>query len=194
MSIKQSIAKAILTLTGWKYKEAVVPPEAQRCMLVYAPHTSNWDWFWGTVHMMAWGVPMKVVIKKAWTKFPFGLVLKPLGAVGISRSTDKKPDKKNQVFRLASVYKDYEKIAFVITPEGSRSLRKQWKTGFYHIAKLAKVPIVLISADVRAKKVKFGPLLSPEDDLETVMKQMMDFYKDAVAFYPENFALDERYS
>ncbi len=194
MQVKQTIAKLILRLTGWDYKQVSVPPESKRCMLVYAPHTSNWDWFYGTLHMIAWGLPLKVVIKNAWLKFPFGLVLKPLGAIGITRDIDKKKSKKNQVYRLASVFKDHEEIAFVITPEGTRSPRDEWKTGFYHIAKLANVPIVLISADAPGKKVWFGPTQYPSDDLETVMRNMMDFYKTAVAFYPENFKLDKRYS
>lgn len=193
MKVKQKIAQVILKLLGWKYYNANVPKESNRCMMVYAPHTSNWDWFYGTMHMMAWGVPMKVVIKRSWLKFPFGLVLKPLGAIGITRDIEKTKTKRNQVFRLASVFKDHEDIAFVITPEGTRSLRTEWKTGFYHIARLAKVPIVLISANVKTKEVMFGPILWGHDELDTVMRQMMNFYKDAVAFYPENFSLDQRY-
>ena len=176
---------------GWKLVGKPVPPETFRCVFVYAPHTSNWDFYYGVICMLAWGVPIKVAIKKFWTKFPFGLIVKPIGGVAIDR---KRGAGRNQVELLAKIFDDYEKIALVITPEGSRSLRKEWKTGFYHIAQKAKVPIVTLSGDFKTRTVQFGPVFKGRQSLEEVMRQTMAFYKkEGGPKYPEKFSVDVRY-
>lgn len=193
MGLGKLFCKGLLKLHGWNYKDVVVPKEAERCMFVFAPHTSNWDWYFGTLHMIAWGLPIKVVIKESWLRFPLGLILKPLGAVGVNRGLKNYSSKKEQFQRLASVFKQHEKIAFIITPEGSRSPRKRWKTGFYQIAKKANVPIVTLTSNFPAKKAWFGPVYYPDQELEEVMTSMMDFFSKSTAVHPDNFALDERY-
>jgi len=191
--IKKTIAKLLFKFHGWKLVGKPIPIEAQRCVFVFAPHTSNWDWYLGTLCLMAWGVPMKVVIKDFWTKFPLSIAIKPLGGVGIDRSPNPDGTKKNQVEKLASVFEHNEEIAFVITPEGTRAPRNQWKTGFYYIAQHAKVPIVTLGANTTTKTIEFGPVFQPGETLDVVMTEMMEFYKGSVAIYPENFKLDERY-
>lgn len=182
----------LFKLHGWKFPEGPIPKETDRCMFVFAPHTSNWDWYYGTLFIWANGLKMKVVIKKFWTKFPLSLVIKPLGGVGVDR---KKTDSKaKQIDQLADIFNRYEKACFVITPEGTRGPRKRWKTGFYYIAKKANVPIVTLSADFLKREVKFGPIYDPnKQSLEEIMRSMMQFYKDCGPVYPENFMLDERY-
>jgi len=191
--LRQAIGKILVKISGWKRLNDV-PAEAKRCVFVFAPHTSNWDWYYGTINMFAWGLPIKVAIKNFWTKFPLGLLIKPLGGVGIDRSKKANHNKEDQVNQLAALFDQYDEIAFTITPEGTRSLRTKWKTGFFYIAHKANVPIVMISANCENKTVKFGPVLDPQSGLDQVMKDMMNFFSDAVAFYPENFSIDERYA
>ena len=190
--MKRSIAKFLFYIHGWKLVGPPIPNEVYRCMFIFAPHTSNWDFYYGVVAMMSWGIPVKIVIKNFWTKFPFSLVVGPLGGIGIDRS--KKRNKENsQTNDLAPVFDKYEKIAFIITPEGSRSLKKEWKTGFYQIAKLANVPMVTLKGNYKARTVEFGPVYYPSQDLEEVMRSMMAYYNDSVAKYPSKFSLDQRY-
>lgn len=191
--LKQKIARILFRWHGWKLVGRPIPPETHRCVFVFAPHTSNWDFYFGTLCMMSWGIPIKVAIKKFWTRFPFSLVIKPMGGVGVDRSA-KRHDKDSQVRNMAAVFQHYEKIAFVITPEGSRDRREQWKTGFYHIAQTAQVPIVTLSGNFAHRTVEFGPVFLPGTDLDIVMTEIMRFYKGAVALYPEKFALDERWA
>ena len=144
--------------------------------------------------MLSIGAPVKVVIKKFWTRFPFGLVVKPLGGVGIERPSGADRSQFNQVEMLAALFRKYERIALIITPEGSRSLRTQWKTGFYHIARTAGVPIVTLTGHYGNRTVEFGPVFSGDESLETVMRAMMVFFRKGGPVKPEDFALDERYS
>lgn len=142
--------------------------------------------------MISWGIPIKVAIKNDWMKFPFGWFIRSFGGVGIDRS--KKLNKTEQIENLTKVFDQYQDIAFIITPEGSRSLREEWKLGFYYIAKEANVPIVTLSGSYKSKTIEFGPILDASEPLEVVMKKMMNFYKDGEAKFPENFSIDKRYA
>jgi len=194
--IKQQLANIVRNFHGWTLVGNPIPPEVKRCVFVFAPHTSNWDFYHGMMNMFAWGIPVKVAIKNFWTQFPFSLLINPLGGVGIDRSKKTEANKGTQINNIAAVFKKYEEIAFIITPEGSRSKRTKWKSGFYHIAKEADVPIVIMTANYENRQINFGPVLYPETvDLETVMQKVMAFYKThGRAKFPDDFALDERYS
>ena len=168
---KQKLRNAIRNFHGWKLVGDPIPPEVKRCVFVFAPHTSNWDFYHGMMNMFAWGIPVKVAIKNFWTKFPFSLLIKPMGGVGIDRSKKTAENKGTQITNIAAVFKKYQEIAFIITPEGSRSKRTQWKAGFYYIAKEARVPVVIMTADYKTRHITFGPVFYPErEDLETVMR------------------------
>ncbi len=194
MKLSQYISRTIFRLHGWRLVGKEIPKEVSKCVFVFAPHTSNWDFYHGLLCMKGWGVPIKVAIKSSWTRFPLGLMIRPLGGIGVDRSANKFSNVKSQVNMMASVFQKYERIALVVTPEGSRSKRTQWKTGFYHIAKSAGVPIVIFKGDFSKKEIEFGPVFSGEESLDEVMRSMMEFFKDVVGRHPENFALDVRYS
>lgn len=183
----------IMRQAGW----TITPPPAavQRCVLLAAPHTSNWDYVFALLTMRALNVPMKVAIKNFWTRFPVGLLVKPLGGIGIERNQQHLgAGSSGQVHMLAEVFRRHEHIALIITPEGTRSPRNKWKTGFYHVAQEAQVPIVLAYADYRQKSCGFGPVLDYALPKEEVMRLIMKFYAHKVARYPQNFSLDSRYS
>ena len=80
----------------------------------------------------------------------------------------------------------------MISPEGTRSLNKNWKTGFYYIAQKAKVPIVLGYADYKTKTAGLGLVIYPEEVTKD-MTSIMDFYKGMEGKFPEKFQLDEKY-
>lgn len=182
----------VLKLAGWRISPP--PPEVQRCVLLAAPHTSNWDYVFAVLTMRALEVPMKVAIKSFWTRFPMGLLVKPLGGIGIQRHQDHLgAGSAGQVHMLADLFNQHSSIALIITPEGTRSLRSKWKTGFYHIAQEANVPIVLSYADYHTKTCGFGPVISTALSKDEVMVQVMAFYADKVARYPHKFSLDARH-
>ncbi len=191
MGLKKAISSILVKFHGWKLIGTPVPPEAQRCVFVFAPHTSNWDWYYGTISMFNWGLPMKVAIKDFWMKFPFGFFVRRLGGVAVDRSSTKGF---SQVEKMASLFETNDKISFVITPEGTRKKRVRWKTGFFHIAHKAQVPIVMLKANFPGRTVEFGPVLDTNEGIDKVMTDMMDFFRDCGPIRPEYFALDERWS
>jgi 1-acyl-sn-glycerol-3-phosphate acyltransferase len=95
---------------------------------------------------------------------------------------------------MAELFEQHQRIAVMVTPEGTRSLRKQWKTGFYYAALKADVPICLGYLDYANKIAGVGPVIYPSGNLETDMRQIMDFYRPIQGKHPELFSLDERYA
>jgi hypothetical protein len=93
---------------------------------------------------------------------------------------------------MISLFNKNKDFVLVITPEGTRSRREKWRMGFHHIARAANVPICLGYVDYKLKKAGICKLIQPEN-LETGMKEIMNFYKSIHPKYPENFSIDKRY-
>ena len=187
------LARLILRIFGWTLNEDV-PKEAQRCIMTAAPHTTNWDYIITRIAFFVLDIPVKIAIKDFWTKFPFGIIVRPLGGLGIDRSP-KDPDKprRSQTEQMAEFFKHYDQIAIVVAPEGTRRLRKQWKLGFYHAACMAGVPITFGYLDYEKKVASVGGVLHPIGDLEKDMPKLLKFYATIKGKYPSKFMLDERF-
>lgn len=193
--MSRAIAKFLLSLFGWKVDETV-PPEAQRSVMLAAPHTSNWDAILTRVAFYVLGIPVKIAIKDYWTTGFWGIFVRPFGVLGIDRSPkDPNNPRPSQIEQMAAFFGQYETMALVIAPEGTRRLRPQWKMGPYYTAKLANVPITFGYLDFKTKTAGVGDkALYLTDDLAADMRVVMDFYKDITPKYPEKFMVDERYS
>jgi 1-acyl-sn-glycerol-3-phosphate acyltransferase len=67
-------------------------------------------------------------------------------------------------------------LQLIVPPEGTRRKTRYWKTGFYHIATAAQVPIVMAYMDYARKTSGLGPVLYPTGDLEADMLTIKAFY------------------
>jgi len=187
------IAKLFLKLIGWRVQENM-PEGIERCVMIASPHTSNWDFPIAKAAFILMGIPLKFTIKQSWFKFPFNLIFGPMGGIPINR-TPKKPgeERPSTVEAMASLFEEYDKLAVMVTPEGTRSLRTEWKTGFYHVAKLAGVPIGLGFLDYKEKLAGVGKVIYPSDDMEKDLREIMAFYQTITGKHPEKFSVDTRY-
>ncbi len=189
----ESFAKFLLWLHGWKIDKNV-PKEAQRSVVIAAPHTTNWDGYFVRVAFWVLKIPVKIAIKDNWTKGLIGSLTKRAGFLGIDRSKkDPNKPRKSQTEQMADFFKQFDEIALVIAPEGTRTLRKEWKLGFYHVAKMANVPITFGYLDYEKKMAGIGGVIYPTDDMEADMKKIMNFYKNITPKKKSYFSLDERY-
>jgi len=180
--MKRLFGRFMLKLMGWKI-DTNVPPHFKKCVLVMAPHTSNWDYFIG---MMAfWGVyqiEIKQLIKKELFFPPFSWVLKSLGGIPVNRQGATK-----LTITVAEMYKQSKELTVVFTPEGTRSYNPKWKKGFYYIAKEAEVPICIGYLDYSTKKGGILPLdFILSDDVEMDVKKIQEIYKQFKGKYPKN--------
>lgn len=176
----------VLNLFGWK-TTGTIPPEIKKCIVIVAPHTSNWDFFVGFFGYMTIGIKAKYLIKKEAFVFPLGPIVKALGGIPVDRSRSS-----NVVQQVGDMFKNEKELVITITPEGTRSLVNNWKRGFYYIAEHAKVPVVLGILDYRKKIVGIGPVLYPTGNYEKDIREIEAFYMNATARHPEKFNLSSQ--
>lgn len=187
------IAKFFLWLMGWKV-DPNLPPDVRKSVMIAAPHTSNWDFPYCRAAFSVLKIPVRFTIKDSWFKFPFNLIFGPLGGIPINRRPRKPGEERPSTTQaMADLFTDREELVVLVTPEGTRSLREEWKSGFYHVAKMANVPITLGYLDYEKKIAGVGKTIYPSDDMEKDMREIMDFYKHKAPKHPEKFSLDKRY-
>jgi len=88
------------------------------------------------------------------------------------------------VARSIQAFRENPQMVLVVPPAGTRRKVMYWKTGFYHIARGAKVPIVLGYLDYRRKVGGIGPVVYPTGNMEADMEIIRNFYADIAGKYP----------
>jgi 1-acyl-sn-glycerol-3-phosphate acyltransferase len=181
-------------LKGWKIDPNVPPEVFENCLLTAAPHTTWWDMLYTFVAMEILGVPMRFTIADKYAVWPIKKPLERMGAIWIDRSPKSSDAPRlSYVEAMIELFKTDKAIAVIVTPEGSRSYREKWKTGFYHVAKGAGVPIGLGYLDYGKKLAGVGGIVHPSEDMEEDMRKVMAFYATIQPKFPENFSVDKRY-
>jgi 1-acyl-sn-glycerol-3-phosphate acyltransferase len=181
------IAGFILKLIGWKVSGSV-PDHIKKCVIIAAPHTSNWDFIIARIIYWRLGVPVKFLIKREAFDHPLGGLVKRIGGIPVDRRKSN-----NLVEQVAELFDHYDVLNVIITPEGTRKLVTEWKKGFYYIALKAKVPIVIGFIDYKNKIGGFGPVLYPSGNYDSDFEIIRNFYLDKTARHPEKFNLSPMY-
>jgi len=171
-------AKFILWVFGWKVNQSI--PKEKSYIILVAPHTSNWDFIVGRLVIGSLKVPQRLLMKKEMFFFPIKYLLKALGAMPIDRKKSMK-----MVDYIVQMFDEKDDFVFAITPEGTRSYVQKWKTGFYHIAVKANVPIVLGKIDYKRKESGLSDVIYPTGNFEKDFKQIIDLLKDVEGRNPE---------
>ncbi len=174
------LARWFLKTTGWT-TEGTRPVEP-RFVLIAAPHTSNWDLFYLLALATTFDVKVSWMGKHGLFRPPLGWFMRRVGGIPVIRH-----ESRNLVSQMADAFADAESLALVVPAEGTRSYVAHWKSGFYHIARKANVPIVLGYLDYARKRGGFGPALHLSGDVKQDMDEIRDFYTDKIGRYPEQF-------
>ncbi|WP_087543933.1 1-acyl-sn-glycerol-3-phosphate acyltransferase [Acinetobacter sp. WCHA29] len=189
----EKLAEKSLNLMGWELDNHW-DLNVDQCVMIAAPHTSNWDALYARLALKALGVNVRLTIKDSYMKFPFGPFVRAMGGIGIDRSVKQEGQARPSMVQLMSdLFKTHPKLVMLVTPEGTRAKQEQWKTGFYHVATNAGVPIALAYMDYAKKKTGVGKIVYPTGDYEKDMVEIMSFYADINAKFPEKFSVDQRY-
>lgn len=179
--IGKFLAKVLFKISGWKLKGNLTP-ENRRCVMIAAPHTSNWDFVYARAAFYLMDAPIKVTIKKEFMRFPIGGLLRYMGALPVDRSRNTK-----MVDAMVRIIRETKgDMCVMVTPEGTRKYQPRWRRGFYHVALGAGVPIVLGYLDYAKKEAGVGPTLYPSGNIEEDMAFIMDFYRTKTGRFPEN--------
>ena len=179
--MKKLLSKLFLKIMGWKLV-GKVPKEVKKAVLVCAPHTSNWDFPFALASFAMADLKVNYFIKKSWFFFPMNFFFKATGGVPVDRSKNR-----GLVDSMTLLLKESDEMIVAVPAEGTRSWVPKWKTGFYHIAKSAKVPIVMGFIDFKNKEVGFGPTYNISGDFEKDMSIIQGFYKYKTPKFPNKY-------
>ena len=177
------LSQLIVWLMGWKITGSI-PPDIKKCVILAAPHTSNWDFIVGRLAYFTLGIPVKFLIKKELFVKPVGGLLKKMGGIPVDRGR-----RNNLVDDVAALFGHHSVLNVVITPEGTRKKVDNWKKGFYYIALKANVPLVLGFVDYKTKTTGFDGVIYPSGDFEKDFVLIQAFYKTKTAKHPLMFNL-----
>ncbi|HEU19286.1 MAG TPA: glycerol acyltransferase [Deltaproteobacteria bacterium] len=172
------ISSFLLRMFGWR-KEGNLP-DIPKYVMIGAPHTSSWDFPITLAYAFAFKVKVFWMGKETLFRRPFGRFMRWCGGIPIDRTKSN-----NTVAQTVQLFNNLEKLVMIISPEGTRKKVGSWKTGFYHIADGAKVPILLGFLDYRRKAGGFGPLIFPSGDMINDMEAIRGFYETVTGKHPE---------
>ena len=178
--MRKWIARAWLRATGWEPDGDA--PTAPRFVLIAAPHTSNWDLIYMLAFAELYGLRISWMGKHQLFRPPFGTLFRVLGGIEIRRH-----ERGDRVALMAEEFAQRETFALVVPSEATRGWAPYWKSGFYHIARGAEVPIVIGFLDYGRRRGGFGPALLPSGDVKRDMDQIRAFYADKSGKHPEKF-------
>ncbi len=170
-TLLRGLSLAFLKLAGWKV-EGSLPPECPKCVLIAAPHTSNWDLPYTLMVGFALRLNLYWMGKESIFRPPFGAFMRWLGGISVNREKSS-----NLVAASVEALRAADgQVQLTVPPEGTRSKVRYWKTGFYHIAQGAQVPIVMAYMDYARKVSGLGPVFHPTGDIERDMETIKAFY------------------
>ena len=165
---------------GWSVK-GNISNRPDKFIVVVAPHTANSDFIIGILARAALGIhSTKYLGKSQLFKFPYGIIFRALGGYPVERTKNN-----NLVDSVTEIFNNHDKFSISLAPEGTRSKVSRLKTGFYHIAKKANVPIIPVGFDYSTKTVVAGDPFYPTDNIEQDFRLLFSFFADIKGKYPE---------
>ncbi len=180
--ILQFLSIVGLRLFGWR-AVGKVPKGFRKYVIIAAPHTSYWDFPLFVLIVFALRMNLNVFIKHTLFIGPLGWFLRYCGGVPV--------DRRAAGARVRQTVQEFEKnddMVLLITPEGTRSPQPNWKTGFYHIASEANVPIAIAFVDTAARRAGIDHFFTPTGDLDKDLSEIKAFYDARRGLKPENYA------
>ena len=180
--IFQVLSILVLGLFGWR-AVGKVPKDIRKYVIIAAPHTSYWDFPMFLLVVFALRLNLNVFIKHTLFIGPIGWFLSYCGGVPIDRRAAGA-----RVRQTVQEFENNNDMVLLITPEGTRSAQTNWKTGFYHIASEANVPVAVAFVDTAARRAGIDHFITPSGDIDKQMAEIKAFYDTKRGVKPQNYA------
>lgn len=175
-----AVGRLAMRITGWKL--AGTFPDVPKFVMLVAPHTSNWDFFIGLFARLALGIDASWIGKDSIFRWPVGGLLRSLGGIPVDR---KSPH--GVVYQLVGEFSAREKMVFALAPEGTRKRVEHWRSGYWHVAHDARVPLVPVGLDYKMRIVFIGPSFMTTESLEDDERRLRAFFAGVHPKRPENY-------
>ena len=177
--LKRMIGHTYLKAAGWKVTGE--RPPIHSYVIIAAPHTSNWDMPFMLAFAFIFDIPVRWMGKHTLFKPPFGSFFRRLGGMPIVRHRAG-----GVVGQMVEQFRENDSLVLMVPAEGTRGHVEYWKSGFYHIAREAGVPVVLSYLDFAKKEGGIGPAIEITGDFSADMDKIREFYAGMQGFKPEN--------
>lgn len=168
--ITRAIARMLVGLLPWRLTGDF--PDIPKLVLIAAPHSSNWDGVVGISSALAMGLRATWMGKDTLFRFGLGGLMRSFGGIPTDRRNPR-----GAVGQMAELFKTRERLWLCLAPEGTRKPVQKWRTGFWHIAMEAGVPILQVGIDYAGKRFVVGPLYHPTGDKDRDMAALYDFFR-----------------
>ena len=179
----QWLGRTVLSVLGWKVHGKISDEFNQKKLVVIvAPHTSNWDGILGVAAIAGLDARITFIGKHTAFRYGLGAFLRYMGGIPVDRN---KPggiiqDAINQI-------KGINSSLIGMSPEGTRSKVKEWKTGFLRIAKELNTKIIPASLDFAKKEILLGKAFTPSGDNMKDIRDLKDYYSVFTARHPDKY-------
>lgn len=184
--IVRRIILAIWYVQGWKVVDPL-PKHLKKYVLAGAPHTSNWDFVFFTGATHDEGVKPNFMGKHTLFTGMMRNFMFDMGGIPVDRTA-----KANATEQVAAEFAARDELALVIACEGSRKSDGKWRSGFYHIARAANVPIVPAFADHASRIVSFGPPLIPTGNYGEDLLKLAEWFRTKLPDYERFKVLEQQ--
>lgn len=174
------IGTTLLSVTGWRVEGEI--PDMKKLLVVFAPHTSNWDFVYGMAMVLSLKIKIYWLGKHTIFKKGFRRLLKSLGGIPVNRG-----DSKNIIKDITAFANQEGGFLIGLSPEGTRKRVENWKSGFLRMANSLECPILLVGIDYPSKVIKFTDLFYPTGDNQRDIDYLKKYYKDFIGKIPEYF-------
>jgi len=178
-SFARGLARLWLWFFGWRVEGSL--PSSVKAVAIAYPHTSNWDLPFMLAVAYRLGIRPSWLGKRELFRWPFGGFMRWLGGLPIDRGT-----RTNVVAQVVERFQDIDRLFLVIPPSATRRRAAHWKSGFYHIARGAGVPILCTFLDYTRKVGGVGSPVIPSGDVRADMEVIRAFYRGVEGKYPQN--------
>jgi len=169
-SMATGICRWLLGLFGWRMVGEL--PDVAKLVVIAAPHSTNWDVSWGLLFKISLRLDVHFIGKREAFVWPLGSVLRAFGGIPVDRSAAH-----GVVGEMGRQFAERDRFWLALAPEGTRRKVQKWKTGFWHIARKAGVPVLPVYFHYPEKTVGLGPLFHPTDDVAADMARIREFYR-----------------
>ena len=178
--VLQAIGRGALHMAGWKIVGEL--PHLPKFVIVVAPHTSNWDFMVGLAAKFALSLDLTWFGKDSLFRGPLGFVLRQLGGRPVRRDTPE-----GVVAEMAAIVRAERQFILALAPEGTRKRVSAWRTGFYHIAEAADIPIVPVWFDWSCREIGIGRPMRTTGQVDSDLAALQSLYRPEMARYAEGF-------
>lgn len=175
-ALSKIVWRNLFLAQGWQIKGEI--PNINKAVLIGAPHTSNLDGWYAFLAIMGLGVNITIMGKDSLFKPPFRRFFKWLNLMPVQRHSST-----GLVDQVNAEFDKQQAMWIGIAPEGTRMGAKQWKSGFYHIAVKAQVPIIMVGLDYAKRQIIFLGTFYPTGDYAHDLPLIIAHYKGLTPYH-----------